>query len=297
MPTGVGVIVLTLPVVVGSDRPTGSITLPMFSITGQGGMVGSVFEIPVPKITASGAAPLSIGIIQLPVPIVSGSAIYPVIRGDGSFYLPLPVISGGYGFRGSGSIVIPIPAVLIIPPNIGIGSFILPVPDYIGFGRLIPVSEIYKGIVMNLSNQAISTYNSFPFESLGYFDGHLYGANENGIYLLEGNKDGANYIQSKIKTGPLDFGNDFLKHLRDIWLTYRSDGHLAIVLATKEDESDRTEEFSTEIAEAGIHEERVSGPRGLRGRYYMIEIKNLSGSDFDLEQISIVVDAIRKRIR
>lgn len=295
MSVGVGVFVIPLPVFGGSTAPTGQFTVPMVVASGHGASQAN-FDIPKPVFNGTGVSGNNHGRFSIPKSVFTGSGKSEV-AGVGVFVIPRPVFSGNFAGNGRGVFVIPAPVFTDIHPDTGIGSFVIPLIHGLGYGRALPVAPIRKGVVMNLVNQAISTYNSFSFESLGYFDGHLYGANENGIYLLEGDRDGMAYIQSKLKTGPLDFGNNFVKYLRDIWLTYRSDGQLAIVLATKENEGDRTEEFPTVIVESDIHEERVPGPRGLRGRYYMIELKNLSGSDFDLAQISIMIDAIRKRIR
>ncbi len=90
---------------------------------------------------------------------------------------------------------------------------------------------------MNLLNQAISTYTSYPFNSITYFNEKYYGATDTGIYPLSGDLDNATEINSSIKTGPMDFGEKFTKYIRDVWLTYRSDGILALVFSVDEDDS------------------------------------------------------------
>jgi len=296
MATGVGVFILTVPVVTGADKPTGLFTLPMLSVESAGYSLGDVFSLPQFQVTGSGAAPLSTVRFDFPVLNISGIG-YTGVLGYGTYQLPLLSLSGGIGFYGYGTFVLPVLVVANLMPGKAVGEFILPLYRFISAGHSVPIAKIFKGLAMNLANQAISTYNDYPFNSLACFDGHYYGATDNGIYLLEGDKNGETYIQSKLKSFPLDFGNNFLKRIHDVWLTYRSDGHLALFLATKEDESDRTGDLITEIAKDQIHEERIKTPKGLKGRYYILELKNLSGADFDLKQISVLIDAIRGRIR
>jgi hypothetical protein len=201
------------------------------------------------------------------------------------------------GVYGSGVFTLPQFILFDVGLGHGLGLFQLPLSFQTGFGRLVPVSKVYKGVVMNITNEAITTYSNYPFNSLLYFDGKYFGTNENGIYVLGGETDNGMRIQSKIKTGPLNFGNHFIKILRNVWLTYRSDGHLMLVLLVDEDEDHPAECDPTQIVGQKIHEERVKSPRGLRGRYYTLELKNLSGADFDLDSLSLVVDAIRRKVR
>lgn len=147
---------------------------------------------------------------------------------------------------------------------------------------------------MNLANQAISTYSSYSFNSLAYFNGIYLGATSTGIYPLSGDLDGATAISSSIKTGPMDFGEKFTKYIRDVWLTYRSDGVLTLVFSIDEDATTEVERDTVETA-TYITEEKLKVPRGLRGRYWTIELKNKLGADFDIDKLSAMVDVIGKK--
>lgn len=146
---------------------------------------------------------------------------------------------------------------------------------------------------MNLLNQAISTYTSYPFNSIAYFNGRYLGATDTKIYVLSGDLDNATAISSTIKTGPMDFGEKFTKYIRDVWLTYRSDGTLALVFSVDEDVTTEVER-DTVLTGSEIREEKLKVPRGLKGRYWTIELKNLLGADFDIDKLSAMVDVIGK---
>ena len=293
MPAGTGIFYLTIPVVIGSDQPTGLITLPLPSVEGSG-YITSDFTLPIPVVTGTAEYRTAFADLSLPTYSVIATGLVGVL-GSGSFVLPIPLINVVRGINGIGSIILPIPRVNEVG-NWGAGYIVIPTPWPYGEGRSIPVSRVYRGVVMNLSNQAITTYSNFPFSSIAYFNGKFIGANDEGLYLLDGSLDKTMRINSKLKTGVLNLGDNFIKHIRNAWLTFRSDGHLALVVYVDED-ADNPVEIQTELVGAEIQEERLKIPRGLRGRYYTIELKNLSGADFDIDQLSLVVESIRRKVR
>ncbi len=92
----------------------------------------------------------------------------------------------------------------------------------------------------------------------------------------------------------MDFGEKLTKYIRDVWLTYRSDGNLELVFSVDEDVTTEVERDTVETA-TYITEEKIKVPRGLKGRYWTIELKNLLGADFDIDKLSAMVDVIGKR--
>ncbi|MBE3137649.1 MAG: hypothetical protein IMZ43_09720 [Thermoplasmata archaeon] len=299
MPAGTGVFYLVIPEFLGGDAPTGTFTIPMPSFEGSSGYVTAEFTIPVPIMSGTGITISGVGEFDLPILIATGTGS-PGILGQGIFVVPQLQFESVSGPMGSGAFILPQFVLFDIVPGHGIGSFVIPIPVMFGGSQTIPTvtgkSLTHRGVVMNLSNQAISTYSNYPFNSLAKFNGRYLAAGENGIYELSGDSDSGTQILSKIKTGPMDFGEKFIKHLRNAWLTYRSDGHIELVLYVDEDE-DNPVSRSTEIASDEIHEERLKVPRGLKGRYYTIELKNMSGSDFDIDKLSLLVESIRKKVR
>ena len=289
---GTGVFQIPIPVFGGSDAGTGTFQVPNPTLTGYGSTDVPVFTIPMAVVT--GICSWTGGNASLVVPsvIISGVGQTGGI-GTGIFRIPTATILGGAGSHGSGLFNIPI---VHFGPQIygGSGSFIIPFSGPVGYGVLVPITKVYQGIAMNIMNKAISTYRNFAFNSMAYFNGKYLGANDDGIYIIGGNTDMDARINAKLVTGPVDFKTD---RLQDVWLTYRADGHLAIVLYVDEDTNARTCDLPTAIAGNEIHEEKVKTPRGLAGRFYTIEIKNLSGSDFDLKQISAAVESFKRQVR
>lgn len=275
MTTGYGSFTIPRLKMVGADASTGSVfTIPLVTFTGTGGVYGAYGTFNIPLITSTVTG--SIGEV-----------------GSGTFTIPIIELSGNYYSHGTGTFNIPL---LVIASSIS-EVFNVPVPILYGTGSLSSLTKTYQGIVMNIANKAISTYQNFNFNSLVHFNGKYFGANSDGIHLLGGRYDTGQQIQSKIKIGPLNFGNTLVKYIRDIWLTYRSDGHLCMVIYVDEDQDNLSDEIKTQVAIDRIHEEKLPAPKGMRGRYYTIELTNKSGADFDIDSINFLVDAIQRKKR
>jgi len=149
---------------------------------------------------------------------------------------------------------------------------------------------------MNLANQAISTYSNYNFNSIACFNGTYFGATDTGIYPLGGDTDNGTYIDSSIKTGSMDFGDTTIKYARDVWITFRSDGNLTLVIFVDEDTTTTIQKQTTIVSDT-IIEERLKLPRGLRGRFYTVELNNLSGADFDIDSLNLLVESVRRKVR
>jgi hypothetical protein len=299
MANGVGVFSLPKPEVHGGDQLTGDISLPMLVVLGSGGAsVVSALILPIPRVL--GGESITVrqlsALLSLTAPTISSTGTAPIVM-YGRIVLPTPRINVGVlsgGISGRGSFILPRFVVSRIAPFHAIGVWGATSAEIFGLGR-ISISD-YKAVVMNLSNQAITTYDNFDFNSMAYFNGTYLGASSAGIYKLSGNLDNTSTIKSRIKTGSIDFGSGFIKHLRDIWLTYRTDGTVAVVLWVDEDDNSQVELRSKKSSKK-MQEEKFTAPLGLKGRFYTIEFKNIGGADFDINSISMIVEEIKRKIR
>ena len=279
----------------GSDSKSGEFTLPMFVIAGECGAEGS-FDIPIFSFSGDTVHSGLSGQFVLPIPVMVGTTFANKLC-SGTFRLPQFIFAGGSNPRISGVFTLPMFIFSSLAPGHGAGQFDLPIFRMYGFGRSIPPSRVYRGIVMNLSNQAMSTYSGFNFNSLACWQGNYYGINDTGIFRLGGDKDNlTRNIQSKMKFAPMNFGDGNIKHIRDMWITFRSDGHLQVTFSADENE-DTTSISQTELVADAIREEKLKCGRGLKGRFFTVIIENMSGADFDIEQISILVDSIKRKLR
>jgi len=267
----------------------------MFVMAGRCGAEGS-FEIPMFELSGTIARTGLSGEFVLPMPIMTGTTIASRIC-SGTFTLPQFVFTGGSNPRISGVFTLPMFIFSSLAPGHSTGEFVLPMFAMYGFGRQILPARIYRGVVMNLSNQAMSTYSGFNFNSITYHDGSYYGINDQGIFKLGGDRDNlTRYIPSKMKFAPMNLGDGNTMYIRDVWITFRSDGHLQITFAADENE-DNTSVGHTQLVADNIREEKIKCGRGLKGRFFTVIIENMSGANFDIEQLSILVDIIKRRLR
>src|SRR4030042_714131 len=152
MPAGTGLLFIPIITVSGGSAPTGAMTLPIFVVLGGSGMAQESYNIPVPVIEGTGRSADNAGINILPTISLLASGDYPVVRGDGNVILPVLLIGSADMFRGIGSLTLPLP--LIHSLNYPVGNIILPSLEAIGYGRAIPISRIFSGVTMNISNKA-----------------------------------------------------------------------------------------------------------------------------------------------
>ncbi len=180
-------------------------------------------------------------------------------------------------------------------PNVGLFVISGQVPRWIGLLSLREmVANVYGATVMNASNFAVTEYGQYPISSLGYMNDHYYGTLSDGIYLLEGKDDNGTEIVGEIETGLIDLGMGYLKRLREAWFVFRSDG--TVILRVRVDEQDSYEEELAYLHDR-IREGRVKIAKGLKKRFAALGLKNVRGSDFDLDSIRVIVDPIREKIR
>jgi len=131
---------------------------------------------------------------------------------------------------------------------------------------------------------------------LAYFNKVFIGANEQGIYPLDGNDDLGQKIEAEIGSGVKDLGgNGAISVPRESWLAYRSDGE--IELDVKTDEHDDLPPIIFDKIAHAIMESRKKMGRGIKARFFTWKLKNVEGSDFSLESLRILGDIIKRKTR
>jgi hypothetical protein len=146
---------------------------------------------------------------------------------------------------------------------------------------------------VNVENRAVTEYLNYSFNSLAKINGIFYGARDDGIWKLEGNKDNGLEINAEILSGVFDFWAGVKTKPRKAWLTFRADGR--VVLYVVRDEKEVWEEefpglyFLEKIGEAG-----TTIAKGIKERFLAFGIKNKGGSDFEIDSLRILVDKLRR---
>lgn len=158
-----------------------------------------------------------------------------------------------------------------------------------------PLTSFVSAWAINTSNKAHSTYSNFAPNSMAVFNGKSLAAFADGIYELTGDKDDTAYINAVVRTSLLDYGSPNVKYVPDLYLHGRDySGDLAVTVT-----ADETTEVSYQVpydGQTGIRNRRVKLAKGVRGRSWQFEVRNVSGCMMELESIEAPVAVSQRRI-
>lgn len=146
------------------------------------------------------------------------------------------------------------------------------------------VNDYWDGWAYNLNIEAGSFYENFKFNSFAKLGNNYYGMASDGIHLLTGENDNGVDINSMIKTGSDDYDDSTVKTIPVIYASARSDKEM--ILNAKVDDNPAYD--YTFIGKPGeIAPIRVKLGRGLKGRNWIIEIRNRDGAYIEIDQLDI----------
>jgi hypothetical protein len=168
--------------------------------------------------------------------------------------------------------------------------------NYLGISgkgpQLDNAEDLFETWVVNMDTKASTRYEQFDFNSFAFVDGHYFGAQQDGVYLLEGDDDHGDPIRASINFGLQNFGTSLMKHVPDVYVGVASDGRL--VLKVKSDAE--TYFYTQRDASEFTRTQRFDLGRGLRNSFFEFELFNQDGGDFDMESIEFVVVTMSRRV-
>lgn len=256
-----------------------SLRLPSVNVLSAGDtpVVGSaVLTLRAPSIQIaasagqSAAAALTLRKLALAASGVSGSV--------GTVALTLPIVrldATGYG------------------PAIGVAQLTLPSLHLVATGRSASLAAP-QTFAMHTETMALTQYSNFPFNSFAQFNGVYLGASDAGIFALTGATDNGAAINAYARVGITDFATSHLKRVDRAYVGYRSDGDLVLRIITDEVQQ-RDYLMRRTVATPGIHGNLVRFGKGLAARYWQFEVRNVNGSDFDLNIVELKPTTLRRR--
>lgn len=156
------------------------------------------------------------------------------------------------------------------------------------------VPETYFTGVMNARNKGVTSYDNFSFNSYAKINGRNYGAGPSGLYRLgDADADEGTSISWTIKTGQHDGGVVALKRLPEVVMGLRSSGKVKVKVHP--DDLVSYEETLPAVRTSTIRQHRVKPGKGMRSRWYAVELQGVSGSDIELASLQInMVDTTRR---
>lgn len=146
----------------------------------------------------------------------------------------------------------------------------------------IAPDDIFTVWNVNAITGSVSRYDNYTFNSFARFGQMYIGADENGLYELNGCNDEGTAIIARIKSGLAQLTASRFTMIRDAYVGMRSNGTFVLRITTGEGESyDYT--FDTE----SMKTTRVPMGKGMRTRYVSFELIS-TGADFDLESVEFI---------
>ncbi len=143
-------------------------------------------------------------------------------------------------------------------------------------------------LCLGLERLAPSQWANYNFNSMCRYGPYYLGANEDGIFILErADKDGDDDILAFFRTALTDFGSVNQKRLRKVYLGYETDGVLEVRVGTDEGE-DLVRELHPRRDDNREHSQKVSVGRDKKGRYWDLEVRNVGGADFSVDEVTAV---------
>jgi len=120
------------------------------------------------------------------------------------------------------------------------------------------------------------------------FAGMILGANEDGIFILgQADKDGAADIDARFRTAMTDFNAVNQKRMRKLHIGYETDGEMEIRIRADEGLA-LVRELHPRHDNERQHSQKVSVGRDMKGRYWDLEVRNVDGADFAVDEVTAV---------
>ncbi len=159
-----------------------------------------------------------------------------------------------------------------------------PAVTYEGYSHTLMGDKDVTGV-------AVTHYTNYPFERIVRCGARYYGVASGGLYELTGNTYAGSQILSVMQTGETDLGDPELKRTRHLHIAGRLSQDLRVSVFARENETDV---YTYDPVLGGARETRVTLGRGLQARYLAFKFENLSGQNFEIQEIGPEVDVLRR---
>lgn len=156
------------------------------------------------------------------------------------------------------------------------------------------IAQTYRTWVMNTANEALTEYTNSPFNSYASFNGAIYAAGPTGLFTISGEDDNGTNIGWAIRTGFHDDKNTFLKGLSEILMSVRFDGPIRVKIWT--DEATSYQYTLVNFRNDVLHQVRLPTGKGMRSRYYRVELSGMNGAACELESLQIPMEPVKRRV-
>lgn len=178
------------------------------------------------------------------------------------------------------------------PVSVATGALTLPRAIVNGFSESV-IAETYRTWVMNVSSEALTEYTNSSYNSYARFNNKHYAAGPSGLFEMDGDDDNGTDIAWTIRTGLHDDKNGYLKGLSELLMSVRFNGPIRVKVWT--DDATYYEYTLVNFRNDVLHQVRVPTGKGMRSRYYRVELSGMNGAACELESLQIPMVAVKRR--
>jgi hypothetical protein len=162
---------------------------------------------------------------------------------------------------------------------------------------------VYAAWVCNTDSKSFVSYVNYPFNSFADDPAdpqRYFGMCEDGIYELDGDDDAGTAIESRVRMGLNNLGNQRLKRVPGIYFGVTATGQIVIKVSTQDEKGVREESWYELVPKdggrgAGAQEGRVKFGRGLRSIYWDFEL--VSRHRYEIQSVQLMPMNLERRIR
>lgn len=152
-------------------------------------------------------------------------------------------------------------------------------------------SPAYTTWAMNTRNAAVTQYTGYNFNSFAKMGERYLGANDQGLFWLDGDDDAGRDVKSRITTGVIQPYGNKLATMQYAYLGMRGNGQFVITVT---DEAGGSYDYTLD----GAHMEtaRITFGRGFKTRYFTFSLES-QGQDFDLDGVEFTTTEMARKIQ
>jgi hypothetical protein len=204
--------------------------------------------------------------------------------GTADLTVPLWTLNGAGYFSVVGTATIELPAFVLAGDSGQTGGAIS-----------TPSGAVRSTVVLNTRLKGVTLYQGLAANSFANFAGVTLAATADGIVALAGPDDLGVPIQAHLTGGVSDLGADALKLVLSAYVGYRAGGPLDLTLITDQ-HHEHVYRLEPRQAEEDLHGSRVKFGHGVKGRYWQWKLENQRGADFQLDQLRLMVQPLKRRV-
>lgn len=152
-------------------------------------------------------------------------------------------------------------------------------------------SPAYTAWAMNTRNAAVTQYTGFNFNSFAKMGERYLGANDQGLFWLDGDDDDGRTVKSRITTGIIQPNGNKLAGVQYAYLGMRGDGQFVVTVT---DEAGGAYNYT--LTGSSMETARVAFGRGLKTRYFTFSLES-QGQDFDLDSVEFITTEMARKVQ